>query len=457
MPNTLASEATHASPSPVNRVQLLRALRIVVEADSDPARQALFRNLTQSRRWVRLVLSVHRHLRGTWADTFVTTVYGLISFLTVAPPRERRPQVMSIAVHENARRQVDRVCSWIGASACGWIRTGWQAVAHPATLRAVARALAERRTAQVMRIVRVIEKRHGLLVASRAIRSIAWYARARMILSDGRPGAVLVSSDSNPEELAFLAAARVLDIPQVFISHAYPTPFSPALDFTLSILEGEAAVQARRRRGPIRGRVLLAGIEGDSAPIDPGRFSRVRPAIGIFTPKAVAWSSLATVIDDCRQHFGASEVIIRWHPSMLERARLRDFIANTSRIVEASSAECVGDVARRCDWVIADENSNVHLPVLKLGIPTIAVKNLGVYPQSRSDLYGFAANRVVFPAVTSLRELRADGLREFFSPGWSSRFARYDVSYLRSPDACARDVRRAIRAVIERSEPATIE
>ena len=39
------------------------------------------------------------------------------------------------------------------------------------------------------------------------------------------------------------------------------------------------------------------------------------------------------------------------------------------------------DVARRCDWVIADENSNVHLPVLKLGIPTVVVKGLGLYPR----------------------------------------------------------------------------
>ena len=72
-------------------------------------------------------------------------------------------------------------------------------------------------------------------------------------------------------------------------------------------------------------------------------------------------------------------------------------------------------VARQCDWVVADENSNVHLPVLKLGIPTVAVRNLGLYPESRSDLYGFAASGILFPPVRSIRDVRAEALVAFFS------------------------------------------
>ena len=47
----------------------------------------------------------------------------------------------------------------------------------------------------------------------------------------------------------------------------------------------------------------------------------------------------------------------------------------------------------------------MHLPVLKLGIPTIAVRNLGLYPESRSDLYGFVADGIVFPPLASIRDL----------------------------------------------------
>lgn len=435
-------------PSPPH-VQLLRILRIVIRADSDPARQALFANLMQSRLSVRFAFRLHDILRGTWGETFVIACYGLVAFLSVVPARNRGARVLAIAKYENARRHVDRVMAWVGYAECGLVRTGAGALLAPAAVLALARLLWRGRIAAALRAAHAIEKRHGLMVSCRAIGAIAWYARARRILTDHRPGAILVSSDSNPEELGFVAAARTLRVPQVFVSHAYPTPLSPPLDFSLSILEGEAAVRARERKGPIRGRVLLAGIEGESVPVDATRFCRRNPVIGVFTPKAVAWPTLAAIVDDCRRHFGAREVVIRWHPSMLERPRLVDWVPDRSGIVEASSVVPVGDVARRCDWVIADENSNVHLPVLKLGIPTIAVRNLGPYPASRSDLYGFIANGVVFPPVTSVRDVRAEALRAFFAEGWSRRFERYDVSYLRPSTAIGHEVRQAIVALFE--------
>ena len=109
------------------------------------------------------------------------------------------------------------------------------------------------------------------------------------------------------------------------------------------------------------------------------------------------------------------------------------------------------EVARLCDWVIADENSNVHLPVLKLGIPTVVVKGLGLYPESRSDMYGFAAAGVVFPPVRSILELQIPAFKAFFDAAWVERFRQFDASYLR-PDAEIRaEVRHAVHQVIEKS------
>ena len=447
-PRVIAPTGAPASPQGTN-FWLLHVVRMVIRADSDPARQALFANLMQSHLWVRVALRLHSRVRGTWASTFVIGSYGLLAFLSVAPPRNRRARVLAIAKHENARRQVERVASWIGPDDYGRVRMGLKAGLGPSGLMELARLLWRGRVLTVLRAARAIEHRHGLMVSCRAIGAIARYARARAMLSEHRPGAILVSSDSNPEELGFVGAARALHIPQVFISHAYPTPLSPPLDFSLSILEGDAAVQARRRKGPIRGRVLLAGVEGESVPLDASRFRRPNPVIGVFTPKAVAWPTLAAIVDDCRRHFDPRQIVIRWHPSMLERPRLVDWVPDLSGIVEDPGTAPVGGVAVRCDWVIADENSNVHLPVLKLGIPTVAVRNLGPYPASRSDLYGFVANGIVFPPVTSIRDVEADALRAFFSEGWSRRFERYDVSYLRPHGAIGREVRQAIWALFE--------
>jgi hypothetical protein len=431
---------------------LLRVLRIVARADSDPARQVLFANLVQSSLPVRLAYRLHGRLAGTWGSALLVSCYGLASFLSIAPSRHRDPRIVVVAKHANARRQAARVVSWVGPADCGWVRTGARVLLGPSVLAGFGALISRGRLVKMLRVVRAIDSRYGFLVSCRMTDAIAWYSRARAMLSAHRPEAILVSSDSNPEEVGFTGAARALGIPQVFVSHAYSTPFAPPLDFSLSILEGEAAVDARRQKGPIKGEVLLAGIEGDSAPMDPQRFRRPSPVIGIFTPKAVSWPVMAATIDECRSLFKARRIMIRWHPNMLEPPRLDRVLQDVTGIVESPKTALLPDVARGCDWVIADENSNVHLPVLKLGIPTVPLKNLGLYPESRADLYGFAAGGVVFPPVRSIRDVEADAVVAFFSDGWPARFQRYDASYLRSGEAIGCEVRGAILGLFAKTQ-----
>jgi hypothetical protein len=391
---------------------------------------------------------MHQRIAGTWAGAVLVSSYGLAALLSIAPARNRHARVVAVARHANARRQVARVASWIGSSDCGSVRTGLKTLVRLAGLDGLGQIRSARSLRRSFRLVRAFDRRHQFLVSCRAIEALAWYARGRAMLSASRPGAVLVSGDSNPEEVGFAAAARVLGIPQVFVSHAYPTPFSPPLDFSLSILEGEEAVEARRRKGAITGRVLLAGIEGDSAPLDPRRFERPNPVIGIFPPKALSWTTLAAIVQDCRTHFHARRIVVRWHPSMIEVPHLAQYLTDRSDIVEYPGSALFDEVARQCDWVIAADNSNVHLPLLKLGIPTIAVSNLGLYPKNRSDLYGFIEHGIVFPPVSSIADVRADAFAAFFSDCWVSRFKKYDASYLLPHGAIEQEVRHAIRELI---------
>ena len=430
-------------------VFLLRAIRIVIRADSDPVRQALFANLTQSSLPARLVYRFHERLANPSLAALLVSCYGAVFFLTIAPDRTPRPRVLIVARHANARRQVSRVASWVGRDQCGWLKTSLKGLLGPFafTGRTFHRVLT------AFRIIRGVDTSHGFLVACRVAAAIAWYARTAAAVSAHKPDAVLVSSDSNPEELGFASAARARRIPTVFISHAYPTPLSPVLDFSLSILEGEAEVQARSRKGPIRGQVVFAGLEGDSAPLDVTRFERANPVVGIFTPKAVSWPTLAATISDCRQYLHARQIVIRWHPSMIEPPRLDHVLADLSGVVESSPSATVWEVAVQCDWVIADENSGVHLPVMKLGIPTVAIKHLGLYPDSRSDLYGFAASEIVFPPVDSICEVRTDNLARFFADDWPARFQKYDAAY-RRPDSVIGDaVQGAILQLFETPTP----
>jgi len=417
----------------------LRVLRTIIRADSDPARQTLFARVIQSRPAAGFVYRLHRRLAGTVAAPILPSCYGLAAFLRIGPPSNPRARVLAVASHENAQQQVGRVMSWVGPDQCGWITTRVSAaIASPGHVRHV-----WRHAPRVLRVIRRIDARHGFLVSCRTAAALAWYARTIAILRSHGPGVVLVSSDANPEEAGVLGAARALGLPRVFVSHAYPTPFSPPLDFTLSILEGDAAVDAHRAKGPIGGRILLVGIEGDSAALDPERFERTEPVIGVFPPKAFSWPTFVAIIEDCRRHFRARQILVRWHPSMLEPPRLHQVLSDLSGIVESDRTATLPEVAQRCDWVVAGENSNVHLPVQKLGVPTVVVKGLGLYANDRSDLYGFVANGIVFPPLAALRDLRTDALRTFFAD-WPQRFARYDSSYLRPRHDVGAEVRDAV-------------
>ena len=62
-------------------IGLLRVLRMVIRADSDPARQALFANLMQARPLVRLVFGLHERIEGTIASAWLIAGYGLALLL----------------------------------------------------------------------------------------------------------------------------------------------------------------------------------------------------------------------------------------------------------------------------------------------------------------------------------------------------------------------------------------
>lgn len=430
-------------------VQLLRVVRLVIRVDSDPARQALFTKLVQAHWPVRLAFRVHERIAGSWASVLLLSCYGFAAFLRVARPRNRSARVLMVATHVNAREQVARIARWIGPSNCAWVRTGPGAMLSRSIFSGIALLLSRRRVIEALRIIGWIDRRYGFLVSCRAAGAIAWYSRSKAILDGAKPAAILVSSDSHPEEMGFACAARTLGIPQIFVAHAYPTAITPPLNFSLSILEGEAAVDARRRKGPITGAVVLAGVDGDSRPMDGSRVQRPNPVIGIFPPKAISWATLAEVVEDCRRHFNARQIVIRWHPNMIEPPQLTRLFPDARNIVETPRSGTVQDAASLCDWVVGDENSNVHLPVMKIGIPSIAVRRLGVYSESRSDQYGFIAAGVVYPSVDALREVDPEAVNAFFANCWSTRFARYDAAYVRPEDAISSDVLAAIRALIE--------
>ena len=138
---------------------LLRVIRTVIRADSDPVRQALFANLRQSRLPARMVFGLHELLGTTPASGLLVSGYGLAFFVSIAVPRNRRARILSVARHANARRQIRRIVAWLGPEACDAVDTKPSAVLREAGLLPFVMVSRRRAFLKALRIVRAADRR----------------------------------------------------------------------------------------------------------------------------------------------------------------------------------------------------------------------------------------------------------------------------------------------------------
>ena len=434
-------------------VSLLRAVRIVIHADAHPIRQAYFEGFRSASRSIRLAAFVHARVKHSMLGAACLMAYGLGALARLAPPRPSPgPWILALAVHSNAQRFSDDVAGAVGV---------------PTQHLWSARSTRLRDTIGLFRMIRAgrwrrplawlgkVQRTQTFLVSCRLARVVVCYSAARHLLRATRPTAVLVSSDSNPEEVALIEAARQVGIPSIFVAHAYATPVSPPLSTDLALLEGEAAAAIRQRSVAARGVVALIGLPGASQPMVASRVRAEAPTIGLCLPKVVSAPVLATVIEDCLTTFNPKAVLVRWHPSDPKPCDVHGMAHGDPRVISTATGAPIGDMVRQCDWIVADVNSNVHLDALKLGVPTVAVDGIGPVQEQHTDMYRFVANRLIPPAVRRLREIDAERLAVFYSGDWAHRFARYDATYMAAPQERTTRIATAVAQLIDQCSAAS--
>ena len=435
------------------KIQLLKTIREVIRADSDPVRQSLFDHLRSSDSVVKFVWGVHHIVRRSYLSSIMVFLFGVKSYATADTSSHEQDLPLIIAIHKNAKKQGNKIASWLEPERVSWLQLGLACLVKPRSLgRLVTGCFRVRVWLRILAVVHRLNRRHDFLVSCRTASAIFSYVRAVEILDKRKPSGVIVSSDSNPEPLAFTRAANGMGIPTIFMSHAYPTPVSPPLNFTLSILEGEAALQQYQSKGPVSGEVIFCGAEGTSKPMAAQMLPGKNPVIGIFASKVVCWPQFITLIEDCRSQFNPDKILIRWHPNMLGKSELSSKLDDAREVVETDPTLPLQEVANQCDWVIADENSNVNLGVLKAGIPILPMKEFSVLPESRSDLYGFVKNAILPNPVKTVRGVSLEQLAQFYSNDWAECFGRYDASYSESAELLAQQAHSAILRVLSESQ-----
>jgi hypothetical protein len=428
------------------KTALLRALRVVRRADSHASRSLLFERLAARSRGIRAARWLtHGPLRGSLWSAALVVGYGLASArICLAAPAA---DIWALATYPNDRRQVDYVARCVDGGAriaCSPVGTE---LARKALRREFWRGVAPG-LRRLTRIARCLTRRNEFLVACRMTCALACALLARRALDGSGVRGVLVSSDYNAETVGLAWAARGLGVPTIFVSHAPPHELSPPLDFTLAILDGNAAIETYQAKGSIGANWVFKGVEGETRPLDLAALGRSRPSIGFFMPKEVLWAGLDRMISEALQRFEPTRILIRWHPNMMEPRPGVDW-QHRARVEDGATHTTPAEEAVRCDWVVADENSSVQLAVLKAGVPVVPVRGLALVPEEDADLYGLVRDGLVPPPLTSLVDFDPGWLAAFYAAGWRERMARQDGAFLRSRAVVDRDVREAVLEALE--------
>jgi hypothetical protein len=408
-------------------------------------RALLFGRVAARHGVVRLARRVVDSQRQNGLGAALVAAYGLLAArpCLAGPARgEAAAPIWAMAIYANERRAVAWLASCVGQGRIAGGRRPGLSVASD-----LVRAALGRPGRRFLRTVRRFCRRHDFLVACRASTAIASALLARAALQRDPPAAVLVTSDYNAQHVGLAWAARSLGLPAILLKSTQPTHLSPALICTLAILDGEAALDAYRRKGAVRCEVVFKGIEGESRPLRADGLRRPAPTIGVFLPKEVDVDALRAQLVGAQRRFSPARILIRPHPNFLAPRSL-DGLDVPGLPIELLAANATpGDDAARCDWVVADETSNVALAVLKAGVPCVVTRGLVPRFEGGSDLYGFVAAGLA-PFCESLAELDQERAARFFDAGWEQRFRRWDAGFGLDRAEIESGVRQAVLGVL---------
>ena len=102
------------------KTHLLRTIREVVHADSDPVRQALFDHVRSTNSVVSLVWNAHRIFSNTWLSSALVFLFGVKSYAADDSSNEEHLPLI-VAVHKNAKKQGRKIESWLKPEPVSWL------------------------------------------------------------------------------------------------------------------------------------------------------------------------------------------------------------------------------------------------------------------------------------------------------------------------------------------------
>ena len=211
----------------------------------------------------------------------------------------------------------------------------------------------------------------------------------RFYLKRIKPKSIIFPNDHLVWHRVLRIAAESSNIPTIYIQHASVTERFPKLEFDLSLLEGQDALDKYSKKG-INGKVILVGMLKFDKYYSMINHSKSAKTIGICTNILDDESLIEKLCSELKFAFPEKTIILRPHPRDARFSFYKNLIVKFKIEFSDSKIENSFEFLQKVDVNIAGESS-IHLEAVLLNVYPIYFQ----FSKNKLDHYGYIKNNLI--------------------------------------------------------------
>lgn len=402
-------------------MSLAIGLGSIARKDRSDLRRFFFERLLEVNGMARLAFKAYERpsLRGIISHALVLRpLVSVISARIDIPPNAT---LISVYNTRNEHRALAGLRA--PASARGWVSYRWSVIGFLEGLSWLAGRLWKfNKARQAYRVSRRLVRKGGFLVGGRQAEFLLLYSYfyERFGKQGVRGKEFASSTESNPEVIAPLLAARRLGAETTYVDHGFLDKDLGIFFHDRLVLSCEALWNRIEARvlPPLRPSIDWARPRSESLGLRVPDFSRIRH-VGIVGSLAMSRDKYLRVVSDCLAEFPSALISVKPHPNPVITGSFYRKLPRQERVRILPATDDLLKAAQSWDFAIAG-GTCAHLELLQAGIPTVYVDIDGY----ERDPKGFVDSGIL-PEARSASQIARLMPETYGNPGWSERFTRF--------------------------------
>ena len=405
------------------RYTLTTAILVVRQVESQATRTAVFAEIKEKNKLVRLVDKVYTLAGLLLLQPILLFLFMAKCVAAVGPAIDPRSTALSISNFNNESHSVDRVLDLVPSTRVSSLKLSNKHLFASGQLRQYLRLLLA--LPRCWKFLNRLARSHGFMPACRIASVLGYYIRFdHMLKSNENLSSTLIASNYSPECVGLAAAAHKNGCKVIYTNHApvpSNSPYVPPVLADCSVFYGDIIRKTYEKRSRCNSDVVLIGQPGTASQM---RWNNKVSSVGIFLTALTQLKPLETLVEKIKNDNPDAHILIRHHPVSLLQTDVSSLQERFSHIETTLGTPLDEDIAK-CDMVFCG-NSGVSLNVLRGGKPVAYLAELDSLPH---DYLGFVSDGLVME-VGRWQAGLYDELRKFYDqPTWEQILSDYDASF----------------------------